>query len=514
MIATKVGIELLDFRTLIQSARAQNASRVHPEPKLSPTLRRAPTKTTILSKQAEVNIKNELASFSNQLQIPDVVIKFRIDPEASNRDFLKQRMDFYLQILLKASFDVYLSMSLYEGTYLIMLKMDNDTLSRECAQLGLQMKLVDSYLYQPYDEKRKTEFEPFRSLQRQQIAISVMKKFIDLELLKEQKVISDYFRMHTVAGAEKLRDIWLVKPRWYWPQPLPQMMDYITENKNHTYSAINAMKQYFGEKISFYFAFASFLTCSLLFLALPGAALQIYLFYRLWLFRDVQQMYDTPLVAIWVLYVVIWNTVTVERWKRKNAEIAARWGLINADNSSDMMVRQVRKEFVGDECISGTTGALTKKYKLPITMITFIGSIPVLIILLAGIVGSFLLTYTIKDYGKNYRGGAYSFVFQLVAGLINGFIIAVLTILYSQIARWFVKRENHKYQGYQERSLILKSFTFRFLSSFIGVVWVAFFEQDQKEDQITLWDIFLLLNSLVFTKQAGSIATLVGLFSL
>jgi len=225
-------------------------------------------------------------------------------------------------------------------------------------------------------------------------------------------------------------------------------------------------------------------------------------------------MYDTPLVAIWVLYVVIWNTVTVERWKRKNAEIAARWGLINADNSSDMMVRQVRKEFVGDECISGTTGALTKKYKLPITTITFIGSIPVLIILLAGIVGSFLLTYTIKDYGKNYRGGAYSFVFQLVAGLINGFIIAVLTILYSQIARWFVKRENHKYQGYQERSLILKSFTFRFLSSFIGVVWVAFFEQDQKEDQITLWDIFLLLNSLVFTKQAGSIATLVGLFSL
>jgi len=44
---------------------------------------------------------------------------------------------------------------------------------------------------------------------------------------------------------------------------------------------------------------------------------------------------------------MIWNTVTVERWKRKNAEIATRWGIINAENSPEIIGKQVRKEFVG-----------------------------------------------------------------------------------------------------------------------------------------------------------------------
>jgi len=222
-------------------------------------------------------IINEIESLNNQKLIPDVAIRFKIDEsDPSRKDFLKQRMDFYLQILIQASFDVYRAPGIND---LVMLMMDDETLSREYNQLGLKMKLLNSYLYEPYDEKRKTEFEPFKSLQRQQIATSVIKKFVDLDLLKDQKVISDFFRMHTAAGSQKLREIWSSKSCWYWPQPLGQLKDFLTENKNHNYTAINSMKQYFGEKISFYFAFSSFFTCSLLLLAVPGIALQGYLLF-------------------------------------------------------------------------------------------------------------------------------------------------------------------------------------------------------------------------------------------
>ena len=39
-------------------------------------------------------------------------------------------------------------------------------------------------------------------------------------------------------------------------------------------------------------------------------------------------------------------------------------------------------------------------------------------------------------------------------------------------------KENHKYQESYERSIILKTFIFRFLNSFIGVFYVAFYDKN------------------------------------
>jgi len=280
-LASKFALELLNFRAAIGSQERQTTtSTIFPENQSHLNENIQQRNSIHFSKKMERMIINEIESLNNQKLIPDVAIRSKIDEsDPSRKDFLKQRMDFYLQILIQASFDVYLAPGIYNGTYLVMLKMDDETLSRECTQLGLKMKLLNSYLYEPYDYKRKTEFEPFRSLQRQQIATSVIKKFVDLDLLKDQKVISDFFRMHTAAGSQKLREIWSSKSCWYWPQPLGQLKDFLTENKNHNYTAINSMRQYFGEKISFYFAFSSFFTCSLLLLAVPGIALQGYLLF-------------------------------------------------------------------------------------------------------------------------------------------------------------------------------------------------------------------------------------------
>ena len=457
-------------------------------------------------------LRSDRILLDNPPLIPDVVLKFKIDDsDLERKQFYLKRMDFYMQILTQTSFEVFLAPSIHRGIYLVMLKMDDLNLSKECSQLGLKMKLLNSYLHKPYDDSKRTEFEPFRSFQRQEVAINVLKKFIDLDLLMNQKVIIDYFRMHTVAGLQKIRNAWITNSKWYWPQPLNQIKDFAVEDRNQNYPAITALKQYFGEKIAFYFAFSSFLTCYLFFLAVPGLALQIYLFIRRFTAAADEDsnstMYNTPFVAIWVLYVLVWNTVTVERWKRKNAEIATRWGIRRSDDfSADADDKLVRKDFIGDECISGATGTLTKKYKVPITTITFIASLPVLIGALGGVVGSFILTNYVKTFGGNFKHGTYLICFQLLAGVINGICIATLNITYSMIARWFVKKENHKYQKDYERSLIFKSFTFRFLNSFIGVFYVAFIVEGS-----SLWDIFILLITLVFTKQISSIATLVRL---
>jgi reverse gyrase len=38
---------------------------------------------------------------------------------------------------------------------------------------------------------------------------------------------------------------------------------------------------------------------------------------------------DTPLTTMYALFVCVWVTVFIERWKRKAAEICLRWGLSN-----------------------------------------------------------------------------------------------------------------------------------------------------------------------------------------
>lgn len=81
------------------------------------------------------------------------------------------------------------------------------------------------------------------------------------------------------------------------------------------------MRLYLGEKISFFFAWKSYLTCALIVIAVPGLALQIYII--------LTNNYETSLLPYWVFFVCIWSTLQVEFWKRKASEISTRWGCID-----------------------------------------------------------------------------------------------------------------------------------------------------------------------------------------
>jgi len=89
-------------------------------------------------------------------------------------------------------------------------------------------------------------------------------------------------------------------------------------------------------------------------LAAPGLALQIYII------AERTSDYNNILISFWVFYVMIWSTIIVEFWKRKTSEINYRWGTLELMNNPDILNKQLREDFVGDECISAITGALTK----------------------------------------------------------------------------------------------------------------------------------------------------------
>jgi Calcium-activated chloride channel len=102
--------------------------------------------------------------------------------------------------------------------------------------------------------------------------------------------------------------------------PIPLIRSFFLEGGEFRYSELAAIKNYFGEKVGFQYAWMSFYTVWLTLPTIVGIALTIY---------QMVKGVDTPLTTMYSIFVCVWVTVFIERWKRKAAEICLRWGLSN-----------------------------------------------------------------------------------------------------------------------------------------------------------------------------------------
>lgn len=432
-------------------------------------------------------LKEKLATYNEERFIPDVVLLFQTkavkDNKLSNAEM--DRINFNIKIV-ETVFDCYLAANITNTRFYLMIKMNEQKMESECASNAIKIKLLNAYGHQIYDPTRKVDFEPFRSRQRQEITLTSLNKLIDIQQLKDIGILKDVYTMHTVSGVHRIKELWFNK-KWYWPEPLASISEYLKEGKDMNFTAITTLRTYFGEKVAFYFAWVSFYTSFLLLLAVPGVAISI----ALWA-REESASYLLP---VWSIFNSLCSTLVVERWKRKSAEIATRWGTIDMMKNASIK-RILRPEFVGDETVHETTGVITKVSTNKQTLLYFAISLPILLVLLAAVVGSFLYTQYLQD---NYDLGT---IVRMLVSAANGIIIAVINIVYMRIARFFVDRENHKYADTYENSLIFKVFIFQFLNSYLGIFYVIAQEE--------LKNIHFFLISLLITKQSSSIATTVN----
>ncbi|EGR27499.1 transmembrane protein 16k, putative [Ichthyophthirius multifiliis] len=381
-----------------------------------------------------------------------------------------------------SNFNVFLSQSVDKTKYYAMIGMQSEQLEYACKDNKIQIKLIDSYDYEPFDPDQKKLFEPFRSKQRQQIIEASLQKVVNLRDLKSQKIVQQFYQMHTYGGIYRIKFQWIYDTKWYLPQPLNQMDDYLLEGKSQNFTSVTILRQYFGEKIAFFFGWKSFLTCFTVFIAFPGLGIQIYEF--------ITGQYDFFLIPFWVFYVMLWSTFIVEFWKRKTSEINYRWGTLEQMNTELDVDKQIRSDFIGDECISLETGGLTKHQEKAKTVIVLLISIPFLLILMACIVFIFLSVQEFKNKNPNTLAN------QTIAGVLQGVGIQVLNYIYVFVAKLFVEYENHKYDEQYERSIIYKIMAFKFINSYFSLYYVAFVDKKS-----TFETLFQMLLPIMLVKQ-------------
>ena len=107
-----------------------------------------------------------------------------------------------------------------------------------------------------------------------------------------------------------------------------------------------------------YYGFFSFYTLNLgVWLILPGGFLAAYQIYRIAQDGLGASALNLPWIPVFAIYLTIWCTIMVEKWKRKQAELAYRW-----DTSDKEMEEAFRGDFWGPERYDSISGKVVKHF--------------------------------------------------------------------------------------------------------------------------------------------------------
>jgi hypothetical protein len=265
---------------------------------------------------------------------------------------------------------------------------------------------------------------------------------LDLYKVLQQGGILGAFPIHDKLELLKLQEKWLVYWQWPWNQP------------------IEAVKDYYGEKVGLYFLWLAHYTSWMLLAAVVG--------FFCWInIADQGNDPNAVTVPYFSCFMAIWATLFLEFWKRKEATHAMKWGMTGYEAEE-----LTRPQFEGVPMRSPVNGqeylyfpAQEKLRRMTTSVMTISGFITVVIIIVASI---FILKLFLSGIPSMSSSAS------IIASLANAVQIQVMNLLYGQVAVQLTDYENHRTDTEYEDSLIAKTFVFQFVNSFSALFYITF----------------------------------------
>jgi hypothetical protein len=319
-----------------------------------------------------------------------------------------------------------------------------------------EYRMEDEYqpFYRHYINKNG-DYSPFRNIDRVRLTMAIIERHINVNYLEHAKYIKDYFPMHDTPSLEWLRKNW-VNNRSILPFPGCQKQP------------IGAIREYFGEKVSIYFAWVEHYARSL---AIPSALGVLFTFYQVFAPEGIQGF---GLMAYCVL-IGIWATTMTEFWKGENAFHNLCWGttdFASEERERASFVGVVRYSPVNDmkEMYHISRGKLYRKISYSGGLLCIL----VLIAVAATYMCLFLKWYLVEKKEVMFIGVS---VGGPAAGALNAVNIGVFNAIYTILAEYLTSWENHRTQSEYESHLVTKTFLFRFCNSYSSFFYIAFIKR-------------------------------------
>jgi len=261
---------------------------------------------------------------------------------------------------------------------------------------------------------------------------------------------------------------------------------------------LDAIRNYYGEAIAFYFAWMDHMVKWFI---VPGVMGFMVYCYRVFVTKkDVNTCELTPFVG---LYTFAWAVLCNKFWERREARLAYRWGTFTREGGTRQLLLKLGKRagFKGhlhQNPISGKKEIYFSPSKRRLRCLaTAIVTLSLLLVAASVMVISMNIQgYVSSDdfpgddchplhypfFSKLAEPGgifdAKSSIKGLLPVLLRAAIVFAMNKKYSTIAEWLTEWENHETIVGHQNSLILKRVLFEAFDTFIILFYLACFERD------------------------------------
>ncbi|KAK6640619.1 hypothetical protein RUM44_012315 [Polyplax serrata] len=293
-----------------------------------------------------------------------------------------------------------------------------------------------------------------------------------------------------------LYEYWARWGRWYKYQPL----DHI--------------RNYFGEKVGFYFAWLGFYTSWLF----PAAAVGILVFlyglvtvfdnpyandvcekpgkykmcpqhefgkfwdlYDICTYIRISYLFDHPGSVFYSIFISFWAVSFLEYWKRKCATIAYQWDCTDFQGVEEKPRAEyaAKAPFIAVNPVTGVREPMFPKNERGKRIATGLGlvfvMISVVIIFIFAII-VFRIAIAIPLHNMNMTRGYAHTMANLTGAGLNFVIIMIMSKFYEWLAQKLTRWEMHRTQSEYDDNYTFKVFVFQFVNFYSSIFYIAFFK--------------------------------------
>ncbi|KAJ8408303.1 hypothetical protein AAFF_G00257170 [Aldrovandia affinis] len=275
--------------------------------------------------------------------------------------------------------------------------------------------------------------------------------------LHEQRILSQLMKSWVQAVCEK--------------QPLDDICDY------------------FGVKIAMYFAWLGFYTTSMLYPAVIG--------FVLWMLTESDQTSRDICCVVFALFNVVWATLFLERWKRRGAELAYKWGTLDTPAES---LEEPRPQFRGVKRCSPVTGC-EEFYYPPWKRRVFrwLVSLPICIFCLCFVFLAMLVCFELQEFVMGIK--ELPRLARFIPKIMLAITVTACDEVYRKIACWLNDMENYRLQSAYEKNLIIKMVLFQFVNSYLSLFYIGFYLKDMERLKEMLATLLIIRQFLQNVKE-------------
>ncbi|KAI7863976.1 calcium-activated chloride channel-domain-containing protein [Spinellus fusiger] len=218
---------------------------------------------------------------------------------------------------------------------------------------------------------------------------------------------------------------------------------------------INSIRDQFGEKIAYYFAFVQ---NYLVWLSVPSV-LGIFTYFT----------HDNTLALGYSFAMILWSLLFIEMWKRKEKTLAIAWGTRGCSKHDKRRADYGGDGTVFDE-VTGEETPFVKPWKLIVRRALAIPGVTLGAVLLSAIVG---VVFLIQLFLHEYYTGPFGFVLHYAPTLGYVLLIPTMSTLYTKWVRLLNNWEMHKTEASWEQSYTQKIFIANFLVGYLSLFITA-----------------------------------------